>query len=87
MMDSDPVDFYVQRFPIDNINAYCSEAALIEWESDYDTVYVICYVMANMSNGARIASGSYQNYKLLPPFDQAFNGFKYACIRVTNLSS
>ena len=84
--DRSPLDYYVQRLPIDDINSDCSDNALNLLKDTYDAAYVICYVIASMSNGARIANGSSPSYILLPPFDQAHSGFHLYGIRVTNLS-
>ena len=41
--------------------------------------------MANGSNGEEVARGRYQNYSLLPPFDEVVNGFNCTGLPIVKL--
>ena len=74
--DPQAQDILIIRTFSHNCTRECSESAKDILASEGIVDYsIICYVMANYSNGVEVARGVESNFTLLSPFQDALNGF------------
>ena len=67
--------FFLHRGHTSDCYTECRDQDLERWLDTFDAGYIICYVMANLANGAIVARGSKNNFELVPPFNDTIKGF------------